>query len=38
MWADGVPLYCNQSDQASIREDGNHLIVLLIQQDFLKLD
>jgi hypothetical protein len=32
--ADGVPPYCNQSDQANIREDGNHLVVLLLEQDF----
>jgi len=34
---DGVPSYCNQSGQASIREDGNHSIVLFLQQDFSKV-
>jgi hypothetical protein len=36
--ADRVPPYCNQSDQASIHEDGNHSVVLLLQQDLSKGD
>ena len=31
--ADTVPPYCNQSNQASIHEDGNHSAVLFLQQD-----
>jgi hypothetical protein len=36
--ADGVPPNCNQSDQGSICKDGNHSVVLLLQQDFMKDD